>query len=73
LGKVYAAVAARGKLTADQTLAAREKWMTETTSYLTTQNLRREQHLAEMERQRRSNANALIEGSRRAPPVSSSR
>jgi hypothetical protein len=73
LGKVYAAVAARGKLAADQTVARREEWMAKTTDYLKTQKLREEQYLADMERQRVSNNSARIEGSRAAPPIPTSR
>jgi TPR repeat protein len=50
LGKVYSAAAARGKLAADQAVARREQWMKQTTDYLTTQNLRRENEVADMDR-----------------------
>ncbi len=67
LGKVYAAVAARAKVTADQTLAKRDKWMAKTTDYLTTQKLREKQYLDDMERQRVSN-NGAIDIATRAQP-----
>lgn len=65
LGKVYAAVAARGKLTAEQVIAQRDKWMAETTVYLTNQKLREEQYLLEMNRQRSSNAAVYDLGTRK--------
>lgn len=65
LGKVYAAVAARGKLAAQQVVAQREKWMAETTAYLTSQKLREEQYMTEMNRQRSSNAAVIDLGTRR--------
>lgn len=62
LSEVYAAVAARGKTVADRTLAQNATWSKATADYLTTQNLRRDTYLVEMERQRVSNAGALVDG-----------
>jgi TPR repeat protein len=69
LVKVYAAVAARGKLSADQVVAKRAEWMIKTTDYLTTQKLREQQYLAQMEAQRVSNIGAM-DIATRAVPVS---
>ncbi|MET0855333.1 MAG: sel1 repeat family protein [Telluria sp.] len=47
LAKVYATVAARGKLASDQAVAQRGQWMNQTTAYLTSRQFRQQQYLAE--------------------------
>jgi TPR repeat protein len=56
LGKVYAEVAARGKLTASQAVAQRGQWMEQTTAYLSTESNRWQQRIADMDRERRDMA-----------------
>ncbi|MDB5961058.1 MAG: hypothetical protein JWP59_2352 [Massilia sp.] len=62
LDKVYTAAAARGRAAADQTLAQNAAWAKGTEEYLKTQQLRRDQLQAEMDRQRASNANTSVGG-----------
>ena len=69
LGKTYAAIAARSKAAADQTVANREEWTKRTADYLRTQKMREEQYLADMEKQRVSNnSSSLGNIVRGAPP-----
>jgi hypothetical protein len=57
LAKVYAQVAARGKLAADQAMAQREEWMKQTVVRVNTEIMRRDLLLTEIQKERNEGNN----------------